>query len=350
MNLLKSSTYTSLLKNISLDNKDMLNALDGKTVMITGASGMIGSFIADMLMYANISGMINCRVIATGRNSDRLKSRFSQYAENDAFIPMSHDVTKEFSADEHIDCIIHAASNADPASFSKYPVDTLLANIMGTYNLLEFCRKNGVARFVFVSSGEFYGSSENIIGGFKESDLGKLNFSTSRVCYPEGKRSSEALCKCYETQYGLDVISVRPCHIFGPTMTDTDSRAVSQFFRNALASKDIQLNSPGNIERSQCYVADAAVGILTALVYGKKGEAYNISDPALKMTIREFAQVVADASNTKLLFGNPSDSAVTEPVPDKRQVLDSSKLFSLGWKLCKGDKIKETITILKEAQ
>lgn len=351
MNLLKSNTYNSLLKSVVADHEDLMSAFDGKTVMITGASGMIGSFISDILMCSNIEGMQHCRVISLGRNTDNLKNRFSEYINNKDFVMLPHDVTKELTVNEHIDYIIHAASNADPANFSKYPTETLLANIIGTYNLMEFCRKKDIARFEFISSGEFYGSSEGIDdGGFKESDIGKLDFSSSRVCYPEGKRSAEALCKCYEEQYGLDTVAVRPCHIFGPTMTNTDSRAVSQFFRSACESKDIILNSPGNIERSHCYVADVAVGILFALVFGKKGEAYNISDPTFKMTIRQFAQSVAEVSETKVIFANPQDDVILDPVPNKRQVLDSSKLVSLGWKIIPGNKIKETLKILKEIQ
>ncbi|MCH5324682.1 MAG: NAD-dependent epimerase/dehydratase family protein [Eubacterium sp.] len=350
MTLLKSNTYNSLLQSFWTDYNDLLDALKEKTVMITGASGMIGSFIVDALMCANIKNSLNCRVIVMGRNADSLSRRFSEYINNTNFVILAHDVTKELAVSEQVDFIIHAASNADPASFSKYPVDTLLANVIGTYNLLEFSRRFGVQRFMFISSGEFYGSSENIENGFTENDLGKLDFSSSRICYPEGKRSAEALCKCYEAQYGIDTVTVRPCHIFGPTMTDTDSRAVSQFFRNALGSEDILLNSPGNIQRSHCYVSDAAAGILVALIRGQKGEAYNISDEKLKMTIRQFAQQVANAGGTKLIFNNPSDSEVVDVIPNKRQVLDNSKLTALGWSLRDTDKIQETLTILKEAQ
>lgn len=349
MNLLKSSTYNALLKSIVTENKDLLGIFDKKSVMITGASGMIGSFIVDILMCTSIIGISQCRVISSGRNIQNLRNRFSEYMNNKNFLMLQQDVTKEITLDERVDYIIHAASNADPKSFANYPSDTLLANIIGTYNLLEFCRKNSVKRFEFISSGEFYGSSEGIEEGFKESDLGKLDFSSSRICYPEGKRSAEALCKCYEAQYGLDTIAVRPCHVFGPTMTETDSRAVSQFFRNARDSKDILLNSPGNIERSHCYAADAAIGILIALAFGSKGEAYNISDPSFKMTIRQFAQLVADYSNTKLIFSNTHDSEIIDPIPNKRQVLDNSKLVSLGWNLRIGNKVEETLNILKEA-
>ena len=133
-------------------------------------------------------------------------------------------------------------------------------------------------------------------------------------------------------------------------MTDSDSRAVSQFFRNARESKDIILNSPGNIERSHCYVVDAAVGILIGLIYGKKGEAYNISDPDLKMTIRQFAESVAKSAETNVVFADPQDNVILDPIPNKRQVLDSSKLVSLGWNIKSKNAIKETLNILKEIQ
>ena len=190
MNLLESNTYNALLKRITEDNKELMNAFDGKTVMITGAAGMIGSFIADVLMCACDRSTSPCRVISTGRNIDNLRKRFSEYTNNEHFVMLQQDVTKEITVNEQVDYIIHAASNADPANFSKYPTETFLANIIGTYNLLEFCRKNDVKRFEFISSGEFYGSSEGIEGGFKENDMGKLDFSSSRVCFGEGTRSA----------------------------------------------------------------------------------------------------------------------------------------------------------------
>lgn len=348
MEILKSKKYNALLSATAESNRAIIEELSGTVVLITGATGMIGSCVTDLLMKANELFGLNCHVIATGRSKERLEKRFGAYLDNDLFTGLSCDVMAPLGYTGRIDYIIHAASNADPANFAKCPVDTMLANITGTYNLLEYSRKNAVKRFLFVSSGEFYGSSENIPDGFRETDLGKLDYSNSRICYPEGKRSAEALCKCYEKQYDTDTVIVRPCHIFGPTMTSSDSRAVSQFFRNAAASLDIVLNSPGNIERSQCYVADAATGILTVLINGDKGEAYNISDMNLVMTIRKFAAAVAEAAGRKLIFNNPSDEQIYEPIKEKRQVLVNSKLLGIGWNIPESDKIQETVDILKE--
>lgn len=332
LKLYEDACYNALIRQ-AVTASDFLKELAGKTVLITGAGGMIGSCIADLLMNVGEIYGKGCRVIAVSRNAERLAERFGGYKGREDFVICAQDISKGApDVDCRADYVINAASSGDPVSFAKYPVDIMTANFIGSYNMLEFCRRNGTERYLYVSSGEFYGQPDENYSDFTEDYVGPLDYSTSRVCYPEGKRSGEALSSCFAAQYGVDTVTVRPCHIFGPTMTSSDSRAVAQFFRNAVRGENIVLKSAGAVERSQCFVVNAAAAILFVLLRGVSGEAYNISDPKCQMTIRELASVIAEAGGGKLVFENPDDVESKGFGKIARQVLSSEKLFALGWK------------------
>lgn len=325
-----------------------LSELDGKTVLVTGATGMIGSCLVDMLCQWNSNGG-NVHVIATSRNTNKLAARFGaqdnlSFAQWDAGTPLQLDRT--------VDYIVHSASNADPINYAKYPVDTLLANVLGVHTLLEYGREHEMKRLLYVSSGEMYGQPDIHFSDFTEAYCGPVDHSSARACYPAGKRSAEVLCQCFIKQYEMDAVIVRPCHIFGPTMTSGDSRAASEFLRNAAVGKNIVMKSAGLVERSHCYVVDAAAAMLLVLLKGEKGGAYNIADPAYKMTIRDFADRAAAAGGSKVIYEDPSDAEKAGYSPVSRAVLDSEKLRQLGWhpKHESESAIAETVHILREIE
>lgn len=346
MRLTENREYLAQLRSIS-----NLEFLGGKTVLITGASGMLGSCLVDTIMLCNREKRIGCKVIALGRTEQKLKERFHDYIEDSDFEYIVLDVCKPLDKmPERVDYIIHAASNADPVNMAKYPVDTLLANVIGTKNLMEYGLAHGMKRFLFVSSGEVYGQPNEDQDDFTEDYCGPLDLSSPRSCYPEGKRVAEVLCQSYASQYGADVVIVRPCHLFGPTMSRSDSRAVAEFIWSAVDGRDIVLKSNGKKERSHCYVVDAVQGLLTALENGASGEAYNIADKRYQMTIREFAERAAKAGGCKLVFELPSDVESRGYSKIARYVLYAGKLGRIGWKPCYfiQDGIMESIQILHQ--
>lgn len=233
---------------------------------------------------------------------------------------------------------------------AKYPADTLLANVLGTKNLLEYGLAQGMERFLFVSSGEAYGQPDENQDDFVEGYCGPLDLTSPRSCYPEGKRAAEVLCQSYRSQFGADVVIVRPCHLFGPTMSRSDSRAVAEFLWAAAEGRDIVLKSDGLKERSHCYVADAVQGLLAALEKGESGQAYNIADRRYQMTIRAFAEQAAEAGGCRVVFDLPSDMESRGYSRVSRQVLDAGKLEGLGWKpgYSIENGVAEAIRILRE--
>lgn len=347
MHLMESERYLRSVNNVCCDG------FAGKTVVITGGTGMIGSCLVDALAVYNRSQNDPCRIVVTSRRKEAAQKRFCYCWEEPWFHYIQQDVCDEaVNWPDHVDYVIHAASNADPLNFAKAPVDTLMANVLGTDRLLKSGMERGMTRFLYVSSGEMYGQPDEAQSDFVESYCGPIDHSNPRACYPAGKRSAEVLCQCYRAQYGADCVIVRPCHTFGPTMTGGDSRAVSEFLRNAAAGKNIGMKSAGLVERSHCYVVDAADAIFRVLLQGESGGAYNIADPACKMTIRDFAFACAEAGGTQVVFENPSDLELKGYSKISRQVLSSCKLQSLGWSgQQKGsDAIYETVQILRELQ
>lgn len=329
MNLYDCTLYIKDLEDTArrLECQDILR---NNSVLVAGASGLIGSYIVDVLLTANRLLDTNITVFALGRNQKRLEKRFKGI-KTEKLIYIEHDIQNPLEHDIKADYIIHAASNAYPAVFAEDPVGTMMSNMVGTFQLLEFARKCAARRMLFVSSGEVYGQYDGTSTAYGEEYSGYLDILQPRSCYPSSKRAAETLCCSYRKQYGTDVVIARPCHIYGPNVTDSDNRATVQFIENVCHGKDIVLKSAGNQLRSYCYIADCVSALFTILFKGAGGEAYNIANPAAKVTIAQFANIVAEQAGRKVVFVSPDQKALSERSPISRQVLDSEKLEQLGW-------------------
>lgn len=247
-----------------------LERLKGKTVLVTGATGLIGVHLIDVLMALD-----NVQIYAVGRSKSKAFSRLGEYFNNPLFHFIEQDVCQEFSDDVYADYVIPAASNTHPLAYSQYPIETIMINVKGAENALELaCRCN--ATLLYMSSVEVYGealTNEPVA----EDYTGKLNLSTSRSCYTESKRVSEALCQSYISEKGAKAKIVRLSRIFGPTMLDSDTKASSQFIKKAIEREDIILKSKGEQYFSYTYASDAVAAMLYVMLHGEYGKAYNIT-------------------------------------------------------------------------
>lgn len=310
-----------------------ITALSGKRILITGASGMIGSAVADILFYLNCHRGYEISIFLAGRYEEKIIKRFKPYENGKDYVFIKYDATEDMSLELCVDYIIHGASNADPKSYVEYPVETMLANLVGTNALLRCIKDNIKTRLLYISSSEVYGRKlEN--RPYKEEDYGYIDIMSPRACYPSSKRAAETLCIAYSAQYGADTVIVRPGHIYGPSILETDSRASAQFTRNALKCQDIVMKSKGNQMRSYCYVLDCAMGILIVLLKGKCGEAYNISNKNSIATIRDVAETLAKCVGTHVIFENPEDEEIQGYNLMDNSSLDAEKLETLGWIPC----------------
>lgn len=349
--LLENKEYLDQIAKMIRESNVDWKQLDGKAVIITGAAGMLGSGMVDVLIELNENLGYQIEIFALGRTKSKLQARFGKYIDKSYFHILPLDISKEMKIEEKVDYIVHAASNADPTMMAKYPVDTLLANVVGMNNLLDLARRCEAKRVLYVSSGEMYGQPDNTLNnGFYEGYCGYVDYANPRSCYPAGKRSAEVLCQSYISQYGLDAVIVRPCHCYGPTMTATDSRAMSQFFRKVLNGEDIVLKSDGTLERSHCYVVDAVQAMYLILLQSSTGEAYNISEGRSVASIRDIATMIAATKNKQVVFDLPNEIEKKGFSKVVRAVLDGRKLEELGWKPMYPiqDGIQCTMKILEE--
>ncbi len=306
----------------------------GKKVLITGASGLIGSFITECFLYANENFDARIIVYAAGRSKDRLGIRFGKgYRERKgSFQFIESDITV-LDIRQDFDYIIHAAGYGHPEAFRKMPAEVLISHVVGTQKILETARFNPNCRVLYISSGEVQEQVEHL---------------TFRACYPVGKKAAETLCISYSEEYKTDVVIVRPGHTFGPNVTMHDNRAATQFILSAAKGVDIKMYSTGEQIRTFSYVADCVSGILTALTRGAGKKVYGVSSGE-KCSVREFAEKCAAAGKCRVEMCIPDNVKKLETSPIKDQIISNDALRELGWQAAYplDDGIRNSIQIIK---
>lgn len=334
IDMIKDDMYKKYIKNIS----DMLRAInknnDEKIILISGASGMIGTVIIDILIYMNDFKGYKYKIYGLGRNEIRAKEMFVNYGNRKDFNFIPCDINKNNIDIGDVDYIIHAASNTHPVDYSGDPIGTITANVIGTNNLLEYAVSHGCRRFVFLSSVEIYGENKGDIERFDETYNGYINCNTLRAGYPESKRTGEALCQAYGKKYNLDFVIPRLCRVYGPTMSLRDSKAIAQFIKNAANNEDIVLKSEGKQLYSYIDVFQAAYAVLFIMLRGENGNAYNISADSGEWCMRELADRIASHADKKVVFDLPDEKEKAGFSTATKALLDNNKLKKLGWQEC----------------
>lgn len=328
--LLSNQHYRNALMRVA-DLPLPWQKLTRKTIVISGATGLIGTFLIDVLMMRNRQLDQQVRLVALTRNESKAKERFAHYWEDAAFSFVCCDISQSFSLERPADFVIHLASATHPLAYAEDPIGTISANVSGTMNLLELAARNRAQRFLLASTVEIYGENRGDVERFKEDYCGYLDANTLRAGYPESKRVAEAMCQAYKKQKQLDVAIARLSRIYGPTMLMSDSKAISQFIKNGLKGEDIVLKSKGEQLFSYCYVADAVAALLTILLCGENGEAYNIADVKSDVTLADLAQIIAGSCGRKVVFDLPNAVEAAGFSKASKALLDSTKLSQLGW-------------------
>lgn len=307
--------------------------LDGRTVAISGATGMVGTFLVDVLMWRQAKLGKPGRVIALGRSEQKARLRLPFFGE-EGFAFERYNVNAPGALPSgQADLVLHLASTTHPRAYATDPIGTITSNVMGLQNLLEYAcrRQDRPARFLFASSVEVYGENRGDAERFSEDYLGYLNCNTLRAGYPEAKRLGEALCQAYASQRDVEVYLPRLPRTYGPTMLQSDTKAISQFIKRGVAGDDIVLKSEGTQLYSYQYVADTVAGILWVLLRGDAGVAYNIADSSSDITLRNLAELIAKDAGTSVSFDLPDEVERAGYSTATKAMLDGTRLERLGW-------------------
>ena len=303
--------------------------LRGKTVLVTGATGLIGRALTAALVYASRSRRLDLKVLALVRSPERARERFAGWLGQDGPEFITGSVESLPAVERSVDYVVHGASQTASRAFVEQAVETLRTAVYGTDNLLRLAREKKVSGFVYLSSMEVYGhparghkAAEDEAGAFSPLDL--------RSSYPIGKLSSESLCRAYAAEYGVPAVIVRLTQTFGPGVAYDDGRVFAQFGRCALEGRDIVLHTKGETERCYLYVADAVTAILTALLRGEPGQAYNAADESTYCSIADMARTAARLGGVGVRFELRDVKELGYPDTVYLR-LDTAKLRSLGW-------------------
>jgi UDP-glucuronate decarboxylase len=310
-------------------------AFTGKTVLVAGASGFLPAYMVETFLFLNEARNLDIKVIGLVRDLEKARIRFSHYAGNRALKLLSQDVCADIRIKQHVDCIIHAASQATPKLYYSDPVGTLLPNVIGTRNLLDLAVKNKCECFLYFSTSGVHGFVDPDKFPVKEDCYGYLNPATIESCYLESKRMGENMCIAWMHQHGVPVKIVRPATTYGPGIKLDDGRSFADFIANIVHNHDIEIYSDGRALRNFCYLADATLGFFTVMLKGQTGESYNVATDR-EISIYDLAALLVEKvfpeRNLKVVM-KKDESKDYLRVNYSRTAVDISKVKALGWRL-----------------
>lgn len=308
--------------------------LSGKSILVTGATGLVGSMIVKAFVKMNELMDAGIKILAMIRDENKADVIYND-VDKSSIEYLVGDLSDSIRTDCDVDYIIHTASPTASKFFVEHPVETLGIAIDGVRNVLDFAKNKKVKGVVYLSSMEAFGNVGDMGSKVKEDTLGYIDIHSVRSSYSEGKRVCELLCSCYAAEYGVPVKIARLAQTFGAGIPYTENRVFAQFAKSAINKTDIVLHTKGLSEGNYCYTADAIIGIITILVKGENGEAYTVVNEETHTTIAGMAKMVADKiadGEIKLVFDIPEDALTYGYAPDVKLFLSSEKLNSLGWK------------------
>lgn len=317
--------------NKLLDTTSDLNRFNNKSILITGATGLVGSILTRFFLYSNEKVNLNVKVYALIRNkqkADRIFKNYSQKNLHYVFADLERDTVKLHGS---IDYVVHAAAITNSKLLIQSPVDALEIAVNGTEKILKIANKKNVQSMVYLSSMEVYGQPDSS-KKTTEDELGYIDLSNPRSGYPESKRLCEAMCTAYASQYNLNVKVARLAQTFGAGVLPGENRVFAQFARSVINGENIILHTEGNSEGNYVYISDAISAILFLLLNGEKGQAYNVVNEQNHMSIKQMANLVVKnfgSDGQRVVINIPNTNMGY--APEVHMQLSGQKLIDLGW-------------------
>lgn len=314
---MNNSIFEEDIKNI-INDFDM-SVFDGKTILVTGATGLIGKLCVKSLLNSGY----NTQVIALVRDEEKAKNIFG---ESKRLTYLVQDINQRINTTRRVDYIIHAASTTSSKDFVEKPVETIYTAINGSRNILEFAKNKRLEGMVYLSSLEIYGVNEK--ENIKEEDYGYIDILNPRSSYSESKKMVETMCISYGTEYGVPVKIARLAQTFGAGVSISDNRVFAQFAKAIINKENIILHTKGETKRNYCYTTDAVRGIFTILTKGENNNAYNVANENSYCSISEMAHLLEN-EYTKVEY--KIDEINRGYNPTVKIALNTEKLNALGW-------------------
>lgn len=314
---MNNSIFEEDIKNI-INDFDM-SVFDGKTILVTGATGLIGKLCVKSLLNSGY----NTQVIALVRDEEKAKNIFG---ESKRLTYLVQDINQRINTTRRVDYIIHAASTTSSKDFVEKPVETIYTAINGSRNILEFAKNKRLEGMVYLSSLEIYGVNEK--ENIKERDYGYIDILNPRSSYSESKKMVETMCISYGTEYGVPVKIARLAQTFGAGVSISDNRVFAQFAKAIINKENIVLHTKGETKRNYCYTTDTVRGIFTILTKGENNNAYNVANENSYCSISEMAHLLEN-EYTKVEY--KIDEVNRGYNPTVKIALNTEKLNALGW-------------------
>lgn len=320
------------IRRIVKDIKKEAKVLQGRTLLISGGAGFLGSYIVATIYQLNKTVFKKpCKVISIDNFITGKKRQIIEDIKDKNFTFINADVTKPLQIKEKVHYIIHAAGIASPVYYQRYPLETIESAIFGAKILLELAKAKKVKSFLYFSSSEIYGDPDHNFIPTPETYRGNVSSIGPRSCYDESKRLGETLCMVYHQLYGVPIKIVRPFNVYGPGMSPEDFRVVPMFISKALKKQPLPVHDQGNQTRTFCYISDSIVGYLKVLLSKESGEVYNVGNSDNEINILGLAQIVSGLFDNKLEIQTipyPSHYPQEEP---RRRCPDLTKIKKLGY-------------------
>lgn len=329
-----------------------LSALSASTLLVTGTSGFLCSYLIETIAALNQSLDQPCRVIAV----DKLPppERLAHLAEREEFRFLQHDATLPLDLNEKVDWIIHGASIASPTFYRRHPLETIDVNVTGTRHMLELARKSSARGMLFLSTSEIYGDPDPAFIPTPEDYRGNVSCTGPRACYDESKRMGETLCMTYHRLYGTPVKIIRPFNVYGPGQRLDDRRIIPDLIKAACYREPLTLYSDGRASRSFCYASDAVAAMLLILLSDAQGEAFNVGNDEEEISIRELARLMREIAGPPWLeieFKTSDDADYVTDNPQRRcpDLTRIRSRFSWQPKVSLAEGLKRTLLSYEES-
>lgn len=325
MNKIVSEDILSILNQKNIKWKNFKN----KNILISGANSFLANYIINIFIYLNIKKKYKIKLFLLSRKNKLIYQKFINLKTKTFIKVLNNDLKNKIKLNVKIHHILHLASIASPKLYKKFPVETMIPNIIGTYNLLMMCNKNFIKSFIYMSSGEIYGSSKR---NLTEKNIGSFDTLNLRASYIESKKAGETLCYSFFKQKKIPIKIIRLFHTYGPYMNLSDGRVMMDFVKNILNKKNIIIKSNGKQIRSFCYIKDTIIGLFVIWTKGLAGQAYNLGNSKETYSINSLAKLLSKKFSIKILkkIRNKTDSYMASPFNIMKPCI--KKINKLGFK------------------